>query len=288
MTMAAVEDKMHVEDNVMNPNWAVIKKIETETVDTSTLWLEFEDEDVRKDYKYSAGQFNMLYLPVYGESAISISSNPDQEGLIGHTIRFVGNVTRAVSRLNVGDRISVRGPFGTNWPVEESKGKDVIIFAGGIGLAPLRPAIYQIINNRQDYGKVTIVYGSRSPADLLYTGEYDEWRTHDIELMVTVDHADDTWDGLVGVVPMYFYRLRPNPENTVLWSCGPEIMMHFVLYEGLARNIPNDQIYLSYERNMKCGVGVCGHCQHGVYYICKDGPIFTYEELEPYFNVEDL
>ena len=288
MTMEAIMEKKHAETNKMKPNWAVIKKIEVETNDTSTLWLEFEDEKIRENFKYSAGQFNMLYLPVYGESAISISSDPDKKGLIGHTIRFVGNVTNAISRLKVGGRISVRGPFGTNWPVEESKGKDVILFAGGIGLAPLRPTIYQIINNRKDYGKVTIVYGARSPSDLLYTGEYDEWRSHDIEVIITVDHGDESWDGLVGVVPMYFYRLRPNPDNTVLMSCGPEIMMHFVLYEGLARKIPDDQIFLSYERNMKCGVGVCGHCQHGVYYICKDGPIFTYKELEPYFNVEDL
>jgi NAD(P)H-flavin reductase len=135
---------------------------------------------------------------------------------------------------------------------------------------------------------VTIVYGARSPKELLFIREYYDWRSHDIELIITVDHADEIWTGLVGVVPMYFYRLRPDAKNTILMSCGPEIMMHFVLYEALARKIPHDQIYLSYERNMKCGVGSCGHCQYGPYYICKEGPVFTYKELEPYFNVEDL
>lgn len=278
----------HRTETLLAPVWAEIVDITPEAEGISTFWMRYQDKALRENYGFAPGQFNMLYLPGYGEAAISISSDPEKPELIGHTIRFVGNVTWAASRLKPGDLISARGPLGTGWPIIEQKGKDVIIATGGIGLAPLRPVIYHLINHRQDYGRVTILYGARSPRDLLYTREYETWQEHDIEMIVTVDRADENWTGLVGVVPMQFYRLRVSPENTIVLSCGPEIMMRFVVFEGLARRIPPEHIFLSLERNMKCGQGFCGHCQLGPFFICKDGPVYSFDVLQPYFNVEDL
>jgi NAD(P)H-flavin reductase len=271
----------HREEHLLAPYWAEIKEI-------VPYWLEFTDKEIQKKYQFGYGQFNMLYLPGYGEAAISISSDPEKPELIGHTVRFVGNVTQAISRLNVGETIGVRGPFGTIWPIEEYQGNDVVIAAGGIGLAPLRPVIYHILNHRDDYGRVVVIYGARSPQDLLYPQEYAAWEDKGVEVIPTVDRADETWQGQVGVVPMLFYHLRFDNEKTVLFSCGPEIMMRFVVFEGLARRIPPERIYLSLERNMKCGQGFCGHCQMGPFFVCKDGPVFCFDQLEPYFNLEDL
>jgi NAD(P)H-flavin reductase len=270
------------------PHWAEITKVEEEAEGISTYWLRFQDQEQQQRFRFKAGQFNMLYLPGYGESAISISSDPEAEGQLGHTIRFVGNVTRAFSRLRPGALVGVRGPFGTNWPMEATRGKDLVLATGGIGLAPLRPVIYSVLNHRQDYGRVVLVYGARSPGDLLYTDEFEQWEQAEIETIITVDRADENWRGLVGVVPMQFYRLRLDPDQTAVFSCGPEIMMRFVVYEALARRIPPSQIYLSLERNMKCGQGFCGHCQLGPFFICKDGPVFDYATLEPFFQVEDF
>jgi NAD(P)H-flavin reductase len=278
----------HREEHLLAPYWAEIKEIVPEAEGVSTYWLEFTDKEIRKKYQFACGQFNMLYLPGYGEAAISISSDPENPGLIGHTVRFVGNVTQAISRLNVGETMGIRGPFGTTWPIDELKGQDVVIAAGGIGLAPLRPVIYHIINHRDDYGRVVVIYGARSPRDLLYPQEFATWEDKGIDVMPTVDTADESWQGQVGVVPMLFYHLRFNNEKTMLLSCGPEIMMRFVVFEGLARRISSERIYLSLERNMKCGQGFCGHCQMGPFFVCKDGPVFRFDQLEPYFNLEDL
>ncbi|MCK5316175.1 MAG: FAD/NAD(P)-binding protein [Anaerolineales bacterium] len=278
----------HQDEYLLAPYWAEVKDIINEAEGIATYWLEFSDREIQKSYSFAAGQFNMLYMPGYGEAAISISSDPERPERIGHTIRFVGNVTRAVSRLQVGQTVGLRGPFGTSWPLEAYKGNDVVIAAGGIGLAPLRPAIYQILNHRDDFNRVVILYGARTPEDLLYTSEYPVWQENGIEMIATVDRADESWHGQVGVVPMLFYRLQLDTQNTVVFSCGPEIMMRFVVFEGLARRIPTDRIYLSLERNMKCGQGFCGHCQFGPYFICKDGPVFVFDQLDPYFNLEDL
>jgi len=276
------------EDHLLAPYWAEVKDITQETEKVSTYWLEFIDKKIRQPYTFASGQFNMLYLPVYGEAAISISSDPEKPELIGHTIQFVGNVTNAISRMDIGQQIGVRGPFGTSWPTQACRGKDVLIATGGIGLAPLRPVIHEIINHRDEYAKVTLLYGARSPQDLLFVDQYEEWKDKGIEIILTVDMADEDWSGWVGVVPILFYHLRLNKDNTVVFSCGPEIMMHFVVYEALARRIPPENIYLSLERNMKCGQGFCGHCQIGPYFICKDGPVFSYDQLEPFFELEDF
>jgi NAD(P)H-flavin reductase len=287
--LAAVRSSAGVKTGeLLKPSWAEVVEIKPEVEGISTLWLKFQDPGLRKDYRFLPGQFNMLYLPGYGEAAISISSDTERRDMIGHTVRFVGNVTRAITRLKTGDVVGVRGPFGTHWPVEKLEGKDIVIAGGGIGIPPMRPVIYHIIRNRSKYGKVTILYGARTPADLLYTSELEEWRKSDIDIQVTVDRADANWQGQVGVVSMLFYRFRLDQTRTAVLTCGPEIMIRFVVFEALARRVPADQIFVSMERNMKCGQGSCGHCQIGPFFVCKDGPVFPYSAVEPYFSVEEF
>ncbi len=273
---------------IRGPRWAEITTITNETSDVATYWLKFADPAVQASFRFQPGQFNMVYLPGVGEAAISISSDAADHTSIGHTIRFVGNVTRAVSRLRVGDVVGLRGPFGTNWPVKELEGKDVFIACGGVGLPPLRPVIYYIMHNREKYGKVTLLYGARTTNELMYTVEHDAWRKAQIDVELTVDRGDSNWNGRVGVVPMWFYQFRIDPHKTSVLTCGPEIMIRFVIYEALARRIPPENIFVSLERNMKCGQGSCGHCQLGPYFVCKDGPVFRFDALQPFFNVEEF
>ena len=275
-------------ENLLEPTWAEITAITPEVEGVSTFWLKFNDPAIQRTYSFKPGQFNMVYVPGIGEAAISICSDPSDTSTIGHSIRFVGNVTRAVSRLKVGDVIGLRGPFGSSWPMDDLVGKDIFMAAGGIGLPPLRPAIYHILRNRDKYGKVTVVYGARNPSELMYTNEYEAWRGAGIDMQLTVDRGDANWTGRVGVVPMWFYQFRIDARKTAILTCGPEIMIRFVIYEALARRIPTDSIHVSLERNMKCGQGSCGHCQIGPYFICKDGPVFRFDALQPFFNVEEF
>lgn len=287
MDTSTVHRTDHTE-RTLEPEWAEVISVEQELADVSTLSLRFVNPGVQSSYRFRPGQFNMLYLPGYGEAAISISSDPDDHAQIGHTVRFVGNVTRALSRLRPGDQVGIRGPFGSAWPIENLKGRDLFIACGGIGLPPLRPAIYQILRNRAAYGKVTLLYGARTPAELMYTQEYDHWRKAGIEVETTVDRAESNWTGRVGVVPMWFYQFRIDPRNSAVLTCGPEIMIRFVIFEALARRVAPENILVSLERNMKCGQGSCGHCQIGPYFICKDGPVFPFNRLQPFLNVEEF
>ena len=265
-----------------------VQEVKPEAPGVATYALVFEDSAVGRSYRFRAGQFNMLHVPGFGESAISLSSDPAEPSVLLHTVRIAGNVTRALARKHAGDQIAVRGPFGSAWPMDACRGQDVVIAAGGIGLAPLRPAIYHLVRYRAEYGRVFLLYGARTPPDLLYTAEYEAWRAAGIEIEVTVDIGDADWRGQIGVVPVLFYRLRLKPERTCILTCGPEIMIRFVIFEALARKIRSDHIYLSMERNMNCGVGLCGHCQLGPAFVCKDGPIFTYRRMEHYLHLEDL
>lgn len=272
--------------------WAMhparIRSIKPEVPGIATYELEFEESSVRNRYRFLPGQFNMLYLPGIGEAAISISSDPDRPDRLLHTVRVVGNVTRALSRLHVGDRLLLRGPFGSAWPMDACRGCDLVIAGGGVGLAPLRPILYHVANHRADFGKVALLYGARTPPDLLYTDEYDAWRAAGIDVQITVDLGDDAWQGEIGVVPALFYRLRIAAPQTRILTCGPEIMMRFVIFEALARKVPARHIFLTLERNMNCALGFCGHCQLGPAFVCKNGPVFTYEQMAPYLDIEDL
>jgi NAD(P)H-flavin reductase len=272
----------------LEPDEARIVAITPESDGVSTYRLALADAEKAASFRFEPGQFNMLYVPGIGEAAISISSDPEARGTIDHTLRFVGNVTNAIRELKVGESLGLRGPFGRPWPLDAYRGADVIIAAGGIGLPPLRPVIHRLIRDRQAFGRVVLLYGARRPDELLFTQTYDEWRAADIEIEVTVDRADSTWPGQVGVVPMLFYHLRLDPSRTVVFSCGPEIMMRFVVFEALARKVAPERIFLSMERNMRCGLGSCGHCQIGPLFVCQDGPVFSYAELERFFSVEDF
>jgi NAD(P)H-flavin reductase len=288
MSTSMLDAKPDALADPMLPIPAVIDRIEPEAADVSTFWLRLQEPESRARYSFQPGQFNMLYLPGYGEVAISLSSDPGASRLIGHTIRFAGVVTRGLQRLQLGNTIGIRGPFGTAWPVDRALGKDLLIVAGGIGLAPLRPVLFDVLSRRHMYRRVTLLYGARTPADLLFTAEYENWRSSAIDLHVTVDRADAGWSGRVGVVPSLYYDLRLEAPDTILMTCGPEIMMRFAVYEALARRVPRKSIFVSMERNMKCGIGLCGHCQFGPTFVCREGPVFSYAAIAPFFDVQDF
>lgn len=240
-------------------------------------------------YQFIPGQFNMLYVPGVGESAISMSGDPFQADSWIHTVRVAGNVTRTLAQLDCGSTLGLRGPFGQGWPVEELTQGDVVIVSGGLGLAPLRPLIYDIIHRRQFYGRVWLVNGARTPTSLLYPDEYETWRAAGIDVSVTVDRASPDWSGHIGVVTLLMERLPlVDPEKTRLVTCGPEVMMKYAAMTGLRRGVPADQIWVSLERNMQCAAGLCGHCQLGPEFICKDGPVLRYDRVQPYMFVEQL
>lgn len=262
----------------MVPTMARVDRVRKETHDTFTLELRpAYGQDV---HRFAAGQFNMLYVFGFGEVAISISGDPTNPKPLIHTTRAVGNVTKAMARLKTGDMIGVRGPFGTAWPVEHAQGNDVVIIAGGIGLAPLRPVIYQILADRRKYGKFILLYGTRTPSDILYRKELESWRSRlDMEVHVTVDRASTNWQGNVGVVTTLIPKAGFDPQHTTAMVCGPEIMMRYVALELQKRGVPMGSVHASMERNMKCGIGLCGHCQMGSTFICKDGPVYPYDKI---------
>jgi NAD(P)H-flavin reductase len=262
----------------MVPEIFRVEKYRKETYDTYTL--ELKPASGTGEHRFGAGQFNMLYKFGVGEAAISISGDPTSPNPLIHTIRAVGTATKAMAKLKVGDTIGVRGPFGSCWPVEAAKGNDVLIIAGGIGLAPLRPVIYQVLAERRKYGKVFLLYGTRTPEDMLYRAELEKWRARfDMEVHVTVDRASSEWHGNVGVVTTLLKKLVLDPDNTLAMICGPEIMMRFVAMDLIKKEMTLDRIYVSMERNMKCGMGLWGHGQYGPTFMCKDGPVYTYDQV---------
>jgi len=259
-----------------------------ETEDTFTLSL--EPGDGVDPMPFLPGQFNMLYAFGTGESAISISGHPfATDGRLVHTIRRVGNVTTALDQLQPGDQLGVRGPFGAAWPMDNIRGHDLVFVAGGIGLAPLRPAIYHALTRRDDFGKIVILVGARSPQEVLYPGELDEWRSHDdVECRITVDRAGEGWTRNVGVVTKLIPRANFDQDNAAALICGPEIMMRYTAAELRKRGLADDQILVTMERNMKCAVAFCGHCQLGPEFICKDGPVFRYDRIAFWLNHREV
>lgn len=258
-----------------------------ESGDTYTLGL--EPTNGGAEFSFFPGQFNMLYVFGVGEAPISISGDPAKQTTLIHTVRSVGNVTSALLRMGKDDVIGVRGPFGSHWPVEEAIGNDVILVAGGIGLAPLRPVLYSFITHRDKYGRIILLYGARTPEDLLYKKELERWRGRfDLEIKVTVDSATGDWHGNVGVVTTLIPRLQFDPLRTIAMLCGPEVMMRFTIKELQNCGVKNENIFVSMERNMKCGVCLCGHCQCGPKFVCKDGPVFCYDHIKELFGVREI
>jgi NAD(P)H-flavin reductase len=268
----------------MTPRFMRIAEFLHETADTFTVSLEGEGPFV-----FKPGQFNMLYLPGVGEVPISISGAPGAPGRLVHTIRAVGSVTIPMAGLRKGDQLGVRGPYGQGWPVQNAIGGDVIVAAGGIGLAPLRPLLLDILANRKSFGSAALLYGARTPADILYRKEMDVWRSErKLDVKITVDSAPRTWKGNVGLVTSLIPRTEFNPQNTWAFICGPEVMIRFTAMELIKRGVAPERIYVSMERNMHCGVGLCGRCQHGPRFVCKDGPVFAYPAVRNLLNTREI
>ena len=268
---------------------ARILAIKDENFNTKTFTIEFCDAEIRKVYRFVPGQFNMVYVPGVGEAAISISSNPHQCDKLEHTIRLVGTVTRGIGRMKVGDIVGLRGPFGRGWPMDKLKGQDVVILGGGIGLAPLRPMIYWLLQHREHCRRVVLLYGCRTPEDRLYVDELQQWADDPtLDVLVTVDNATTGWTGPVGVVTNLLRRVKVNAQRTIVMVCGPRILNRVAAWNFLQLHVPPDQVYVSLERNMNCGFGRCGHCQYGPKFVCKDGPVFCFSEIADIFAKEEI
>lgn len=230
---------------------------------------------------HQPGQFVEVSLFGIGEAPISISSSPTKKGSFELAVRAVGNVTKALHRLEKGAIIGIRGPFGKGFPVAEMKGKDILFVAGGIGLVPLRSLINYVLDNRPDFGRVLILFGAKTPAEQLFLDELALWRTRqDLEYWETVDRSDGKWKGHVGVITTLFPKINIDPKKTVAVIVGPPVMYRFAILEAQVKGIPDEQIIVSLERRMKCGVGKCGHCQINHLYVCQEGPVFNYAQIK--------
>jgi len=270
MTVQAAPDPML-------PEFLPVDRLVRETHDTFTLSF---DTRGRGGFAFTPGQFNMLYAFGVGEVPISISGDPARSGELVHTIRAVGAVTRALERAKKGTSVGVRGPFGTSWPVEQYSGRDIVLIAGGIGLAPLKPVIHQVLKRRREFGRLAVVYGTRTPGDILFKKQLEQWATRrDVELAISVDRGDPGWRGHTGVVTTLLGRVSFDASNAVACLCGPEVMMRFAARELEKLGLPNERIFLSLERNMKCALAHCGRCQLGGTLICRDGAVYRRDRV---------
>jgi NAD(P)H-flavin reductase len=239
-------------------------------------------------FDFLPGQFNMLYVYGIGEVPISMSGDPRRRGVIVHTVKAAGAVTAALCRARRGDVLGVRGPYGVPWPVTTT-GRDLLIIAGGVGLAPLRPLICHVARQRAAYGEVTLLVGARTPGDLLFTNDLIRWQTrYSVRVVTTVDQAAPGWKGRVGVAPDLLGAVPFSPDRTVAYVCGPEVMMRFTVRELARRGLRDDQIFLSLERNMKCAVGLCGRCQFGPEFVCRTGPVFRFDRIRARFWMREV
>jgi len=256
-----------------------------DTADTFTIMLEPTDG---VPLEFIPGQFTMLSAFGVGEVPISVSSSAHVAGPLQHTIRDVGAVTHALANTSVGDVVGVRGPYGTGWEVTDGAGGDVVLVAGGIGLAPLRPAVLEVLTHRERYGRVVLLYGTRSPEDLLFADELQSWANQEIEVLVTVDYGTPSWFGRVGLVTTLITRAGFAPRSSLALVCGPEVMMRFTAAALIKRGVRPDKVRVSLERNMRCGVGLCGHCQYRELFVCVDGPVLPFARVADLLGVREL
>jgi NAD(P)H-flavin reductase len=270
----------------MQPRLFEVRRASRETGDTFSLAL--APADGGGVLPFQPGQFDMLYVFGIGEVPVSISGDPARPESLVHTIRAVGNVTRALQKLRRADVIGVRGPFGTPWPLEAARGRDLVVVAGGIGLAPLRPVLYHVLLHRSLYGHLVLLYGARTPRDLLFARELREWRGRfDLDVEVTVDRATAEWQGAVGVVTRLVARAPFDASSALAFVCGPEVMIRYSVMALEQRGLAAADVFVSMERNMKCGIGLCGHCQFGPHFTCRDGPVFRYDRTLPFFGIRE-
>lgn len=273
--------------NPHQPHEAIILERIQEGPNLFTLRLKLTDQKLQDAYEFEPGQFNMLYLYGVGEIAISIVSDPVDSHIIDHTIRVVGRVTRGMANLKTGDRIGLRGPYGRGWPMLESKQKDVVVVTGGLGCAPVVSVINYIEQRREEFGRLNIVQGVKHTADFIWKERYDKWRElPDTRVLLAADVGEALWPWYIGPVTTLFDKLEFDPDKVSVMMCGPEGMMRVVCDHMLDNSVSASQLYLSMERNMQCAVGHCGHCQYGSRFICKDGPVFSYDKVRDLFDAK--
>lgn len=253
----------------------------------STVTLDIQPLDDQPLSAFVPGQFNMLCGFGTGEVPISFSGEPDNRGTYTHTVRAAGKATEALTQLQPGDQLGVRGPFGRGWPMHQLTGKHVVVVAGGLGLAPLQPLIEQLAANRDQFAGAQLFYGGKRPGELLYTSQLDIWRDN-MEVQISVDSAETNWNGHIGVITQPLAAAKIPTTNTIALVCGPEIMMRFTLQTLQKKGVPDSAIFISMERNMHCAIGHCGHCQWGPNFICKDGPVFCYADIAQWFYRREL
>lgn len=266
--------------NPLLPQDATVLEVNEEFPGTRTL--KFELPDSRLIDGFQPGQFNMIGLEGYGEAPVVFSSI-ESGTVASHTVRSAGRVTQALTRLGAGDRLQIRGPFGSGWPLEELKGRDLVLMVGGMGIIPLRILMQRLLEKREEYGGVLVLYGAREPGQMLFAGDVLSWADHPgVKVRLTVDRAPAAlkWGHHVGVVTELLAHPSRGAPGDVALICGPELMMRFSVRELLVRGMPASRLYVSLERHMKCGIGHCGHCQLGPHYVCKDGPVLAYNKIE--------
>jgi len=273
-------------DDFLKPTFFRVTRKIQETPDTFTFELAPPE---KMSLAFAPGQFNMLYAFGVGEVPVSMSGDPGSTESYWHTIKVVGNVTKALSRLEAGDPIGVRGPFGKPWPLDSCRGKDIVIIAGGIGLAPLRSFVYHLIKRREEFGRVALLYGSREPSEIVFFEELDGWKKKlDHNVHVTVDFASPEWRGNVGVVTNLLPQVPFPLDDAIGLLCGPEIMLRFAASDLNQRGMRSENIFLAMERNMKCAIGHCGRCQYLDNFVCKDGSILPYSKVGPFLSKKEI
>ncbi len=268
--------------NLYVPHLMTIEDITDEAPGVKTFHLVFKDRKMKEEFEFRTGQFGEYSAFGAGESTFCIASAHTRKGYIQCTFRKTGKVTDALSKMAIGDTIGFRGPYGNWFPLDDLKGKNLVFIAGGIGLPPLRSLILTVLDKREDYGDITIIYGAKTVADLVYKGEIKHWEERrDVNMVVTVDPAGETedWKGKVGFVPMILEETAPSSDNAVAVICGPPIMIKFSLQSLKRLGFQDNQVLSTLENRMKCGLGKCGRCNVGNIYVCKDGPVFTAEQL---------
>jgi NAD(P)H-flavin reductase len=269
------------------PHLMKIEKVIIETPNIKTFHFNFKDEELKEEFNFKSGQFAEYSVFGAGESTFCISSSPTRKDHLEFSVMNAGRVTNEIHNLELGDEIGFRGPFGNFFPIEDLKGKNLVFIGGGIGLAPLRSLIWNVFDNRKDYKDVTIIYGARSPNDLSFKYDLKAWEEEKtINMNTTVDRGDESWSGRVGLVPHVLEEIAPSPNNSVAITCGPPIMIKFTLQSLEKLGFTPKQIITTLEMRMKCGIGKCGRCNIGNIYVCKDGPVFTYEQIQNFLSQE--
>ena len=279
--------KFFAHGNVYLPHVVTIEKIVEETYDTKTFYFNFKDKRLREEFTFEPGQFALFSIFGMGEAPFAISSSPTRRDHLECSVRQIGRLTNAMHRLGVGAEMGFRGPYGNGFKLDLFEGKNVIFVAGGIGLSALRSLIWDVIDNREKYGRMDIIYGARSPADLCFKYDLDTWETNEaINMITTVDRGDENWTGRVGFVPQVLEQVAPEPNDAVAVVCGPPIMIRFTFPVLEKLGFSPEQMVTTLEKRMKCGIGKCGRCNIGNLYVCRDGPVFTYAQIKNFISGE--